>query len=74
MHSVFCNRVIFIILKNRKLRRASAVHTDENGFEQQTSVYTSKAMDIFTSVQLDTFNDVSTETSWQVRAQQEWIN
>ncbi|KDR72796.1 hypothetical protein GALMADRAFT_228488 [Galerina marginata CBS 339.88] len=70
LHSVFCNRVVFLVLKNRKSRLAG--DTESN----RPVTYAGSTMDVFTSIFPDS-NDGNLEltagSSWQERADREWV-
>ncbi|KAF8907597.1 hypothetical protein CPB84DRAFT_264000 [Gymnopilus junonius] len=66
LHSVFCNRVFFLILKNRSLRNSR--HLGHSGNDNTGTTM------IFTSVHPETNDDIELSiTSWQERAETEWI-
>ncbi|KDR72805.1 hypothetical protein GALMADRAFT_734536 [Galerina marginata CBS 339.88] len=55
LHSVFCNRVIFLILQHRD---QMSEDTDTWQPQRRSTSYTDSAMDIFTTIQLDdTYDD-----------------
>ncbi|PPQ78772.1 hypothetical protein CVT25_010645 [Psilocybe cyanescens] len=70
LHSIFSNRVIFLIFQNRK-RNASENNEDSR---PRPSTYTESAMDVFTSVYPDPLETGTDEPSWQTRAQMEWVH
>ncbi|KAF9555712.1 hypothetical protein CPC08DRAFT_752925 [Agrocybe pediades] len=77
LHSVLCNRVVFLILKHRKSR--SIIEPNDRR-DQNTRVTGTVAL--FTSVYMDVDNpdivcssaNVPTRLGWRERAQQEWIH
>ncbi|KAF8966781.1 hypothetical protein BDZ97DRAFT_601699 [Flammula alnicola] len=70
LHSIFCNRVMFLILENRTARRAP----EDLDPRAQPLSHAASTMEIFTTVDLYTVDiDENGSDTWQERARREWI-
>ncbi|KDR72837.1 hypothetical protein GALMADRAFT_228526 [Galerina marginata CBS 339.88] len=72
LHSIFCNRVILLILQHRN--RISD-NEDSSPRCRRLSNYAESTMDVFTSIQLDTTDDFESVPviPWRERARMEWL-
>ncbi|KAF8966784.1 hypothetical protein BDZ97DRAFT_601931 [Flammula alnicola] len=70
LHSIFCNRVMFLILENRNARRTQ----DALGQREQPSSHVASIMETFTTVDFFTVDSAEDGSdTWQERARREWV-
>ncbi|PPQ95132.1 hypothetical protein CVT25_011675 [Psilocybe cyanescens] len=69
LHSVFCNRVIFLLLKHRRSRMVEIPDASVDNHQQSGALY------IFTTVCLDPMDNFpqDEEIRWQAGAERAWI-
>lgn len=70
LHSVFCNRVIFLLLKHRRSHMVDAPAIDRHRQSNTLYIFTTVHTDAVDTFQLQPEEE---ESRWQARAEREWI-